>query len=162
MTDESNPDDPAEPTFGDLLDDLVEIGEEAIEDIRQGIEDADRDHPLEPESPFERIQRRMERLREQARESSARDADEDEQEDEVEFDLEDELEVETEPEFIFGEDGWDSPPADARYCPHCAEPLAGHNVHFIADELLGRYRAQFRCPDCRYHGEVIRHDVESG
>lgn len=47
-------------------------------------------------------------------------------------------------------------PIDAKYCPSCGESLPLQSVQIYADNLLNRYRASFRCPECGYAGEVIR------
>lgn len=47
---------------------------------------------------------------------------------------------------------------DVQYCPHCGEPLTGEQRHFREDLVLNRYRTEFKCPACDYHGEVFRHE----
>lgn len=47
---------------------------------------------------------------------------------------------------------------DVQYCPHCGESITSQQRHFREDLVLNRYRTEFRCPACNYHGEVFRHD----
>ena len=47
---------------------------------------------------------------------------------------------------------------DVQYCPHCGDPISSHQRHWYDDLVLNRYRTEFECPGCGYHGEVFRHE----
>lgn len=46
---------------------------------------------------------------------------------------------------------------DVQFCPHCGESITSAQRHFREDLILDRYRTEFECPACGYHGEVFRH-----
>lgn len=48
---------------------------------------------------------------------------------------------------------------DVQHCPHCGESITTAQRHFREDLVLDRYRTEFKCAVCGYHGEVFRHDV---
>ena len=47
---------------------------------------------------------------------------------------------------------------DVQNCCHCGDPITGEQRHFKEDLVLNRYRTEFKCPSCGYHGEVFRHE----
>lgn len=47
---------------------------------------------------------------------------------------------------------------DVKFCPECGEDIPPENTEFGEDLVLNRYRTEFRCGDCGYHGEVFRHE----
>jgi predicted RNA-binding Zn-ribbon protein involved in translation (DUF1610 family) len=48
---------------------------------------------------------------------------------------------------------------DVTYCPECGEEVPPENTQFREDLVLNRYRTEFECSSCGYHGEVFRHDA---
>lgn len=46
---------------------------------------------------------------------------------------------------------------DAQFCPRCGESLPASRTTFTDDLVLNRYRTEFECPECGFHGEVFRH-----
>jgi ribosomal protein S27AE len=47
---------------------------------------------------------------------------------------------------------------DVKFCPECGEDVPPENTEFVEDLVLNRYRTEFKCGDCGYHGEVFRHE----
>jgi predicted RNA-binding Zn-ribbon protein involved in translation (DUF1610 family) len=51
---------------------------------------------------------------------------------------------------------------DVDYCPRCGSEMDGigdGTAQFFEDLILDRYRTEFACNECGYHGEVIRHNA---
>lgn len=49
---------------------------------------------------------------------------------------------------------------DVNYCPRCGADIGGlgnGTANFFEDLVLNRYRTEFACGECGYHGEVFRH-----
>lgn len=165
MTDDNDDSRREGPTFADLLDDAFEATERVVDDIRKGIEDADEDHPTEPADPIERMRRQVKRMEDWMKHESQRPIPNDP----VSVRIEDELDTIREEQGKepsgsadarrhHGEQ-WSGPPADVRFCSHCGTDLSASDTAWHQDELLDRYRASFKCPECGYRGEVIRHSV---
>lgn len=47
---------------------------------------------------------------------------------------------------------------DVNYCPNCGEEVPDSAQSLTEDLVLNRYRTQFKCVECWYHGELFRHD----
>lgn len=47
---------------------------------------------------------------------------------------------------------------DVRYCPACGELIQPEQRIFREDLVLNRYRTEFRCSACGYHGDLFRHE----
>jgi len=50
--------------------------------------------------------------------------------------------------------------SDVDFCPNCGENIPDYDREFRADLVLDRYRTEFRCASCGYHGEVFRHNTD--
>jgi len=48
--------------------------------------------------------------------------------------------------------------SDVEYCPACGTELDPRYTEFKEDLVLNRYRTEFECPECKYHGELFRHE----
>lgn len=47
---------------------------------------------------------------------------------------------------------------DVAFCSACGESITRQQRHFREDLILNRYRTEFKCPACGFHGEVFRHE----
>lgn len=47
---------------------------------------------------------------------------------------------------------------DVEFCPNCGEEVPPSCTEWTEDLVLNRYRTEFKCPSCHYHGEVFRHE----
>lgn len=49
--------------------------------------------------------------------------------------------------------------ADVEYCPCCGESITSQQRAFQEDLVLNRYRTEFECPACGFHGDLFRHEA---